>query len=182
MPCAGSTPSENVIVVEAGAVLANVQAAAEAGDRLFPLSLAAEGSCRIGGNLATNAGGLNVLRYGNTRDLCLGLEVVMPSGEIWHGLKRLRKDNTGYDLKNLMIGSEGTLGIITAAALRLYPRPEHEAAAFMVVSDPQAALDLLSMARSRIGEAFRRLTDIGCGVGLFNRNPARGAPTVCAAP
>lgn len=160
----GVYPSENVIVVEAGAVLANVQAAAEAGDRLFPLSLAAEGSCRIGGNLATNAGGLNVLRYGNTRDLCLGLEVVMPSGEIWHGLKRLRKDNTGYDLKNLMIGSEGTLGIITAAALRLYPRPEHEAAAFMVVSDPQAALDLLSMARSRIGEgisAFELISGVG---------------------
>ncbi|ALI56612.1 FAD-binding oxidoreductase [Celeribacter marinus] len=157
-------PSENVIVVEAGAILAQVQAAAEAQDRLFPLSLAAEGSCRIGGNLATNAGGLNVLRYGNTRDLCLGLEVVMPTGEIWHGLKRLRKDNTGYDLKNLMIGSEGTLGVITAAALRLYPRPAQEAAAFMVVRDPQGALDLLSMARDLIGEgisAFELISGVG---------------------
>ncbi|MEN8837631.1 MAG: FAD-binding oxidoreductase [Celeribacter marinus] len=157
-------PSENVIVVEAGAILAQVQAVAEAQDRLFPLSLAAEGSCRIGGNLATNAGGLNVLRYGNTRDLCLGLEVVMPSGEIWHGLKRLRKDNTGYDLKNLIIGSEGTLGVITAAALRLYPRPAQEAAAFMVVRDPQGALDLLSMARDLIGEgisAFELISGVG---------------------
>ncbi|WP_417257920.1 FAD-binding oxidoreductase [Celeribacter sp.] len=160
----GVYPTENVIVVEAGAILANVQAAAEAEDRLFPLSLAAEGACRIGGNLGTNAGGLNVLRYGNARDLCLGLEVVMPSGEIWHGLKRLRKDNTGYDLKNLMIGSEGTLGIITAAALRLYPRPKQEAAAFMAVTDPQAALDLLSLARDMIGEgisAFELISGVG---------------------
>ena len=92
-------------------------------DRLFPLSLASEGSCRIGGNLSTNAGGLNVIAYGNTRDLCLGLEVVLADGRIWNGLKRLRKDNTGYDLRNMFIGAEGTLGIITAAVMKLYPRP-----------------------------------------------------------
>ncbi|GAA3869110.1 FAD-binding oxidoreductase [Celeribacter arenosi] len=157
-------PSENVIVAEAGAILADVQNAAQGVDRLFPLSLAAEGSARIGGNLATNAGGLNVLRYGNARDLCLGLEAVLPDGSIWNGLKRLRKDNTGYDLKNLMIGSEGTLGIITAAALRLFPQPTGEAAAFFVVPDPQAALDLLALARAQLGEtisAFELISGVG---------------------
>ena len=144
-------PSENVLIAEAGAILADVQAAAVAVDRLFPLSLASEGSARIGGNLATNAGGVNVLRYGNTRDLCLGLEVVMPDGAIWHGLKRLRKDNTGYDLRNLMIGAEGTLGVITAASLRLYPVPAEQGAALMVVPGPAAALDLLAMAQARLG-------------------------------
>ena len=113
----GVYPDENVAICEAGVVLADVQRAAEEADRLFPLSLAAEGSARIGGNLATNAGGTGVLRYGNARDLCLGLEAVLPNGDIWHGLRRLRKDNTGYDLRNLLIGSEGTLGVITAAAL-----------------------------------------------------------------
>jgi FAD/FMN-containing dehydrogenase len=111
------------MTVEAGCILQNVQEAAEAAGLLFPLSLAAEGSCTIGGNLGTNAGGTQVLRYGNTRELCLGLEVVTPQGEVWDGLKGLRKDNTGYDLRNLMIGSEGTLGVITAATLKLYPRP-----------------------------------------------------------
>ncbi len=146
-------PTENILVAEAGAILADVQAAAEDADRLFPLSLAAQGSCRIGGNLATNAGGVNVLRYGNARDLCLGLEVVLPSGEIWHGLSRLRKDNTGYDLRNLMIGSEGTLGIITAAALKLFPRPRGVGTAMFQVSSPEAAIDLLSVARDQVGEA-----------------------------
>ncbi|RPE67046.1 FAD/FMN-containing dehydrogenase [Pacificibacter maritimus] len=157
-------PSENAMVVEAGAILHDVQAAAEAVDRLFPLSLASEGSCRIGGNLATNAGGLNVLRYGNTRDLCLGLEVVMADGTIWHGLKRLRKDNTGYDLKNLMIGSEGTLGIITAATLRLFARPSKTAAAVFVVEDPKSAIDLLAMAQATVGEgisAFELISGVG---------------------
>lgn len=140
-------PSENVMIVEAGAILADVQTAATAVDRLFPLSLASEGSARIGGNLATNAGGVNVLRYGNTRDLCLGLEVVMADGEIWHGLKRLRKDNMGYDLRNLMIGSEGTLGVITAASLRLHPVPAEQGAAYFVVAGPAAALDLLALAQ-----------------------------------
>lgn len=142
-------PQENVLVTEAGAILANVQEAAHEVDRLFPLSLASEGSCRIGGNLATNAGGLNVLRYGNTRDLCLGLEVVLPSGQIWNGLTRLRKDNTGFDLRNLMIGSEGALGVITAAALKLFPRPQKNGTAVFVVSDPTAALHLLNMTQTR---------------------------------
>ncbi len=146
-------PTENILIAEAGAILADVQAAAEQADRLFPLSLAAQGSCRIGGNLATNAGGVNVLRYGNARDLCLGLEAVLPNGEIWHGLGRLRKDNTGYDLRNLLIGAEGTLGIITAASLKLFPRPSGIGTAMLSVPDPQAAVDLLNMARDQIGEA-----------------------------
>ncbi len=145
-------PDENVMVVEAGAILANVHDAAEAAGRLFPLSIAAKGSARIGGLLATNAGGVNVLRYGNARDLCLGLEVVMPDGDIWHGLKRLRKDNTGYDLRNLLIGSEGTLGLITAATLKLAPRPAGEGTALMVVGSPAAALKLLALARDHMGE------------------------------
>ncbi|WP_243612247.1 FAD-binding oxidoreductase [Shimia aestuarii] len=146
-------PLENVLVAEAGAILADVQAAAEAADRLFPLSLAAEGTARIGGNLATNAGGVNVLRYGNTRDLCLGLEAVLPTGDIWNGLTRLRKDNTGYDLRGLLVGSEGSLGIITAAALKLAPRPASRGTALMVVRDPAAALRLLELARDHVGEA-----------------------------
>src|SRR6056297_2923158 len=145
-------PEENVLVAEAGAVLADVQAAARGVDRLFPLSLASEGSARIGGLLAANAGGVGVLRYGNARDLCLGLEAVLPDGRIWHGLRRLRKDNTGYDLRNLLIGSEGTLGVITAAALRLAPRPAGEGTALMSVAGPRAALDLLAMARDHMGE------------------------------
>ncbi len=145
-------PAENVLICEAGAVLADVQVAAEAVDRLFPLSLASEGSARIGGNLATNAGGTAVLRYGNARDLCLGLEAVLPDGQIWHGLKRLRKDNTGYDLRNLLIGSEGTLGVITAAALKLSPKPSARGTALFVVPSPQAALDLLALAQAQLGE------------------------------
>lgn len=145
-------PEENVIVVEAGVILADVQAAAAAADRLFPLSLAAEGSARIGGNLATNAGGTGVLRYGNARDLCLGLEAVLPDGQIWHGLKRLRKDNTGYDLRHLLIGAEGTLGVITAASLKLFPIPAATGTALLVVSDPAAALSLLALARAHLGE------------------------------
>lgn len=147
-------PTENVMIAEAGAILADVQVLADEADRLFPLSLAAQGSCRIGGNLATNAGGLNVLRYGNARDLCLGLEAVLPSGEIWHGLSRLRKDNTGYDLRNLLIGSEGTLGIITAASLKLYPKPAGVGTAVFQVRSPEAAIDLLSLLRDQVGEAI----------------------------
>jgi FAD/FMN-containing dehydrogenase len=145
-------PQENVLVAEAGAVLADVQGAARAADRLFPLSIAAQGTARIGGNLATNAGGVNVLRYGNARDLCLGLEAVLPDGSVWNGLTRLRKDNTGYDLRNLLIGSEGTLGVITAAALKLAPVPAGRGTAMMIVRDPAAALALLAEARARIGE------------------------------
>lgn len=148
----GIYPDENVMVVEAGAILSDIHDAAEDADRLFPLNIAAKGSARIGGMLATNAGGVNVLRYGTARDLCLGLEVVLPDGQIWHGLKRLRKDNTGYDLRNLLIGAEGTLGIITAAALKLYPVPVGEGTALMQVQGPQAALELLAMARAALGE------------------------------
>lgn len=142
---------ENVLIAEAGAILENVQHAAEKANRLFPLSLASQGSCRIGGNLATNAGGVNVLRYGNARDLCLGLEAVLPNGEILSGLSRLRKDNTGYDLRHLVIGAEGTLGIITAASLKLFARPAAEGTAFFVVPDPKAALDLLGLAQEMLG-------------------------------
>ncbi len=146
------SPQSNVIEVDAGCILADVQAAADDVDRVFPLSLAAQGSARIGGNLATNAGGLNVLRYGSARDLCLGLEVVLPSGEIWHGLSGLRKDNTGYDLKSLVIGAEGTLGVVTAASLKLYSKPVAYQTAFMAVPDVNAALALLGMARDQLGE------------------------------
>ncbi len=158
-------PQENVLVAEAGATLAEIRAAAEEVDRLFPLSLASEGTARIGGNLATNAGGVNVLRYGNARDLCLGLEAVLPDGTIWNGLKRLRKDNTGYDLRNLLIGSEGTLGVITAASLKLAPRPAGEGTAFFVVEDPAAALSLLALAQDRLGGLVSAFELIG-GTGL----------------
>ncbi|MCF7697826.1 FAD-binding oxidoreductase [Loktanella sp. M215] len=147
-------PSESVLVAEAGAILADVQRAAADMGRLFPLSLASEGSARIGGLLSTNAGGVNVLRYGNARAQCLGLEVVRPDGTIWHGLSRLRKDNTGYDLRDLMIGAEGTLGIITAAALRLVPQPAGVGAAMLAVPSPAAALDLLALAQDRLGDGI----------------------------
>lgn len=147
-------PSENVLIADAGTILADVHTAAKAVDRLFPLSLASEGSARIGGVLGTNAGGVNVLRYGNARDLCLGLEVVLPDGSVWNGLRRLRKDNTGYDLRHLMIGSEGTLGVITGASLKLFSPPAHTGTAVFVVPDPQAALDLLSLAQTHLGETI----------------------------
>ena len=145
-------PEENVLICDAGVILADVQEAARAAGRLFPLSLAAEGTARIGGNLATNAGGTGVLRYGNTRDLCLGLEAVLPDGQIWNGLRRLRKDNTGYDLRNLLIGSEGTLGVITAAALKLFPQPRDIGTAVFQVHSPAAALSLLALARDHLGD------------------------------
>ncbi|WP_439154709.1 FAD-binding oxidoreductase [Yoonia sp.] len=145
-------PMENVLVCDAGVILADIQKAAADAGRLFPLSLASEGSARIGGLLATNAGGVNVLRYGNARAQCLGLEVVRPDGTIWHGLTRLRKDNTGYDLRDLMIGAEGTLGVITGAALKLAPRPVGVGAALMAVPSPTAALELLALAGDRIGD------------------------------
>jgi len=138
------------ITVEAGCVLQAVQDAAEARGLLFPLSLAAEGSCTIGGNLATNAGGTQVLRFGNARDLCLGLEVVTPEGEVWDGLSGLRKDNTGYDLRGLFIGSEGTLGVITAATLKLFPKPATTLTALAACPSLEAAVQLLSLARSRL--------------------------------
>ncbi|MGB0901829.1 FAD-binding oxidoreductase [Halocynthiibacter sp.] len=159
-------PSENVLIAEAGMTLSAVQDAAEQADRLFPLSLASEGTCQIGGNLATNAGGVNVLRYGNTRDLCLGVEAVLADGTILNNLSRLSKDNTGYDLKNLLIGAEGTLGIITAASLRLSPRPARVGTAILVVRDPTAALELLGRARDISGggvSAFELISGTGMG-------------------
>ncbi|MCR8827592.1 FAD-binding oxidoreductase [Pseudosulfitobacter koreensis] len=147
-------PDENVAIVEAGVILADVQKAADDAGRLFPLSLAAEGTARIGGNLSTNAGGTGVLRYGNTRDLCLGLEAVLPDGSVLNGLSRLRKDNTGYDLRHLLIGAEGTLGIITAAALKLSPRPARSGTAMLVVESPAAALKLLTLGRDVLGEGI----------------------------
>lgn len=171
--CGGAVPSGNAVVIsterlnriraidpvnftltaEAGCILEAIQAAAEEADCLFPLSLGAEGSCRIGGNLSTNAGGINVLRYGNARDLVLGLEVVLADGRIWNGLRALKKDNTGYDLKHLFIGAEGTLGIVTAAILKLFPRPREIATAFIALNEPKAALEILSRARQASGDA-----------------------------
>lgn len=140
------------VTCEAGCVLRTLQEAAERAGRLFPLSLAAEGSCTIGGNLATNAGGINVLRYGMARNLTLGLEVVLPDGAVWDGLGALRKDNRGYDLKQLFIGAEGTLGIITAATMALFPRPRDVDTALLAVADPAAALELFAVAREVAGD------------------------------
>ncbi|MBV8031518.1 MAG: FAD-binding oxidoreductase [Betaproteobacteria bacterium] len=142
----------DTITVEAGCVLAAVQGAAQKAGRYFPLSLAAEGSCQIGGNLSTNAGGVNVLRYGMAREQVLGLEVVLPDGRVWNGLRGLRKDNTGYDLKQLFLGAEGTLGIITAAVLRLQPAPTASATAWIAVEAPQSAVELLALLRARLGD------------------------------
>ena len=139
------------MTVEAGCILQNLQEVARNAGALFPLSLAAEGSCTIGGNLGTNAGGTQVVRYGNTRDLCLGLEVVTPQGEVWSGLKGLRKDNTGYDLRDLFIGSEGTLGIITAACMKLYPQPAAKLTAWAAVPSMEHAVQLLGMAHQKLG-------------------------------
>jgi FAD/FMN-containing dehydrogenase len=146
-------PVEQALTAEAGATVAAVQAAAAAAGRLFPLSLASEGSATIGGILATNAGGVNTLRYGNARALCLGIEAVLPDGSLWRGLTPLRKDNAGYDLRDLLIGAEGTLGVITAATLRLAPRPAAMAAAFLAVPSPAAALELLAIAEEQTGGA-----------------------------
>ncbi|WP_299301118.1 FAD-binding oxidoreductase [uncultured Litoreibacter sp.] len=176
-------PVENVLVCEAGAILQSVQDAADQVGRVFPLTLASQGSARIGGNLATNAGGVNVLRYGNMRDLCLGLEAVLPDGSTWNGLTPLRKNNTGYDLRHLLIGAEGTLGIITAASLKLFPKPEGAGAALMVVNDPQAALDLLALAGEQLGQqvsAFELINHMGLDflkeTGPETRVPFEAAP------
>ena len=139
------------MTVDAGCILQSLKEAADKEDFLFPLSLAAEGSCTIGGNLGTNAGGTQVVRYGNTRDLCLGLEVVTPEGEIWDGLKGLRKDNTGYDLRDLFIGSEGTLGVITGATMKLYPKPAAQLTAWAAVPSMPAAVRLLGLAHRQLG-------------------------------
>ncbi|WP_419902241.1 FAD-binding oxidoreductase [Kiloniella sp.] len=147
-------PINNTMTVEAGCILQTIQEHAANNDRLFPLSLGAEGTCEIGGNIASNAGGINVIRYGNTRALVLGLEIVTPTGEIWDGLRALRKDNTGYDLKQLYIGSEGTLGVITAAVLKLFPSPKEQQTAFLALNSLDDALPLLNMAQSMIGDAL----------------------------
>jgi FAD/FMN-containing dehydrogenase len=145
-------PGNATLTVEAGLPLARVQQAADEAGLLFPLSLAAEGSCTIGGNLSTNAGGTAVLRYGNTRDLVLGLEVVLADGRIWDGLKGLRKDNTGYDLKQLFIGSEGTLGVITAAVLKLFPKPRASTTALAALADVDAIVALLGELQAALGD------------------------------
>jgi FAD/FMN-containing dehydrogenase len=142
----------DTVTAEAGCVLAAVQRAADEAGRLFPLSLAAEGSCQIGGNLSTNAGGVNVLRYGNAREQVLGLEVVLPDGRVWDGLRGLRKDNTGYDLKQIFLGAEGTLGVITAAVLRLYPKPSATATAWIGLGSEREAVELLAALRESVGE------------------------------
>lgn len=153
--------ANDTITAQAGCTLLAVQEAAKQAGRLFPLSLASEGSCQIGGNLAANAGGVQVLRYGNMRELTLGLEVVMPDGRIWNGLRGLRKDNTGYDLKQLFIGSEGTLGIITAAVLKLFPMPRSRAAAWVALPDAKAAIGLLALTRAHAAEQLSAFELVG---------------------
>lgn len=162
----GAWPEEGVIAVEAGMTLARVQREADAVGHMFPLTLASEGTATIGGNLATNAGGTHVLRHGTVRALCLGVEAVLADGSIHHGLTRLHKDNAGYDLRDLLIGSEGTLGIITAATLRVVPRPAGVAVALMAVPSPAAALSLLAMAQGRLPglvSAFELISGVGLG-------------------
>ena len=139
-------PLSNTITAEAGVVLETLHEAADAADRLFPLSLASQGSCQIGGNLSSNAGGTGVLAYGNARELCLGVEVVLPTGEVLDDLRKLKKDNTGYDLKNLFVGAEGTLGVITAAVLKLFPKPKGREVAWVGVASPEMALALFGLA------------------------------------
>ena len=161
-------PLNNSMVVEAGCILASLQQAASDANRLFPLSLSAEGTCQIGGNLATNAGGINVLRFGNARDLCLGLEVVLPDGTLLSSLHALRKNNTGYDLKQLFIGSEGTLGIITAAALKLFPKPVARATAIVALPDLEVAPALLGRCRAGLADqlvSFELLPRFGIELG-----------------
>jgi D-lactate dehydrogenase (cytochrome) len=174
----------NTVTVEAGTVLAAVQAAAREAGRLFPLSLAAEGSCTIGGNLSTNAGGTAVLRYGNTRELCLGLEVVTAGGEVWNGLRGLRKDNTGYDLRDLFIGAEGTLGVITAATMKLFPLPAAQVTAIAALGSPHDALKLLELAQHLLGPAltgFEMMSDL-CLTLVAKHFPDCGKPFVQAHP
>lgn len=169
-------PANNTITVEAGCVLQKVQDAARAAQRFFPLSLAAQGSCTIGGNLSTNAGGTAVLRYGNARELCLGLEVVTPQGETWDGLRGLRKDNTGYDLRDLFIGAEGTLGVITAAVLKLYPLPAARVAALVAVESAAHALQLLNLSQQRLGPAltaFELISDLCLDLVLQHQSALR---------
>ncbi|MCQ8780695.1 FAD-binding oxidoreductase [Aurantimonas sp. CSK15Z-1] len=175
-------PLGRTMMVEAGAVLATVQAAADEADCLFPLSLGSEGSCQIGGNLASNAGGIGVLAYGNARALCLGIEAVLASGEVFHGLGRLRKDNRGYDLRDLFVGSEGTLGIITAAVLRLFPKPAGREVAFVGLADPEAALDLLKAAQARAGTQLTAFELMGRTAMEFTLRHTEGARDLMTQP
>ena len=159
----------NTVTAEAGVILQTLQEAADASDRLFPLSLGSQGSCQIGGNLSSNAGGVGALVYGSARDLCLGVEVVLPTGEVFDDLRKLKKDNTGYDLKNLFVGAEGTLGIITAAVLKLYPKPRGRESAWVAVESPEAALELLHRASEKAGSAltsFELISDVVFQIGL----------------
>jgi FAD/FMN-containing dehydrogenase len=172
----------NTLTVEAGCVLQTLQALAAEHDRLFPLSLGAEGSCQIGGNIATNAGGVQVLRYGNTRDLVLGLEVVLADGQVLNLLRALRKDNTGYDLKHLFIGSEGTLGIITAAVLKLFPAPHANAVAFAAMPSPQHALRLLGLMRGQLGDRFTAFELMSQASVAMVRQYFPATPTLFSAP
>jgi FAD/FMN-containing dehydrogenase len=151
----------NTVTAEAGVILQTLQQAADGVDRLFPLSLGAQGSCQIGGNLSSNAGGTNVLAYGNARELCLGVEVVLPTGEVFDDLRKLKKDNTGYDLKNLFVGAEGTLGVITAAVLKLFPKPKGREVAFVGLPSAEAALALFGAASARAGSALTAFELIG---------------------
>lgn len=169
-------PVGNTMTVQSGVVLEKIQEAAEASDRLFPLALGAQGSCQIGGNMSTNAGGTAVLAYGNTRDLVLGVEVALPTGEIWNGLRKLRKDNTGYDLKHLFLGGEGTLGIITAATLKLFPKPKAQEVAFAGLDSPADALKLFNLARGRAGSmltGFELMPRVGIEFDLRHLEGAR---------
>lgn len=171
-------PLDDSLVAEAGCILANVQQAAESAGRYFPVSLAAEGSCQIGGILSTNAGGVNVLRYGNAREQVLGLEVVLADGSVWNGLRSLRKDNTGYDLKHLFIGAEGTLGIITAAVLKLRTQPAASATAWIGLETPARAVELLSRLRERLGECVSafELVSRRCLEAVLRHTPATPDP------
>jgi FAD/FMN-containing dehydrogenase len=164
-------PLDDVLVAEAGVTLVQVHEAAAGADRLFPLSLASEGSCTVGGLISTNAGGTAVLRYGTMRDLVLGVEAVLPNGEVFRGLKRLRKDNTGYDLKQLLIGAEGTLGVVTAASLKLYPRPVSRAVATAGLASAEAAIELLARAKRESAggvEAFELMSRRSVAFALKN--------------
>ena len=158
-------PDESMMVVEAGCILENIHHAAEAQDMVFPLSMASKGSCCIGGNLATNAGGIQVLRYGNARDLCLGIEAVLPDGSILHELSPLHKNNTGYDLRHLLIGSEGTLGIITAATLKLVPQDAETTTALLAIASPKDGLAVYKGIKSRLGDSISAL-ELMSGFGL----------------
>ena len=168
----------DTMTAEAGCVLASVQRAADEAGRLFPLSLAAQGSCQIGGNLSTNAGGVNVLRYGNAREQVLGLEVVLPDGRVWDGLRALRKDNTGYDLKQLFLGAEGTLGVITAAVLKLHPKPTASVTAWVAVQSPERAVALLAQLRRHVGERISafELVSRRCLEAVLKHAPATRDP------